>query len=205
MSVSLIIPWSSGLIEKSERSAKCRVVGSAKWSLQCKAKACFVLTLQSRRIAVTSRQIHHNSVSCALRKPPMGMPVVPCNMIKGPMMKKQLSKSSISTYSFVYHLYVSGRRHAFVAHGVARKVLKTRRARTMRTTRTDQVTRTEDVARRTRASRGTCRIEITERAERAERAARRFAHGRTSRRGRVLTVGYPAYAVVPQGSHWSHG
>ena len=110
-----------------------------------------------------------------------------------------------TTYLFVYHLYVSGRRRAFVAHGVARKVLKTRRARTTRKTHTDQVTRTERVARRTRASRGTCRIETPESPERAERAARRFAHGRTSRRGRVLTVGYPAYAVVPQGSHWSHG
>ena len=35
----------------------------------------------------------------------------------------------IHSYSFVYHLYVSGRRRTFVANGVARKVLKTRRAR----------------------------------------------------------------------------
>ena len=97
MSASLSIPRSSGLIEKSDGSARCRVAGSAKWSVQCAANLLSVSTLLSRYMAVTSRQIHHSSVSCALKKPPMGIPVVPCKRIRGPMVKKQLLNSSNST------------------------------------------------------------------------------------------------------------
>ena len=49
----------------------------------------------------------------------------------------QEGRGILVAYSFGDHLYVSGRRRAFVANNVARKVLKTRRARTTRTTHTD--------------------------------------------------------------------
>ena len=55
----------------------------------------------------------------------------------------------------IYHPYISSRRRCFIANGVARKVLRTRRARTTSTPRTDQVTRTERPARSAHASRGT--------------------------------------------------
>ena len=97
MSTSLSIPWSSGLIEKSDRSARCRVAGSAKWSVQCAAKLPSVSTVLSRCKAVTSRQMHHISVSRALKKPSIGIPVVPCKKISGPMVQKQLSNSLNST------------------------------------------------------------------------------------------------------------
>ena len=105
-------------------------------------------------------------------------------------------------YSIVYRGDVSVRKRSARHNTCCACCFKTRSTRSTCRTQTTHASRAERAARR---SRGRLRSRLPARAKRLARVARHYCTRAHFWGAASSQFGYPAYAVVPQGSHWSHG
>ena len=108
-------------------------------------------------------------------------------------------------YSFVYGGDVSVRKRSARHNMCCACCFKTRITRSTCRTQTTHASHAERAERATRSSRGRLRSRLPAHAKRVARVARHYCTRAHFWGAASSQFGYPAYAVVPQGSHWSHG
>ena len=108
-------------------------------------------------------------------------------------------------YSFVYGGDVIVRKRSARHNTCCACCFKTRSTRSTCRTQTTHASRAERAERAARSSRGRLRSRLPARAKRVARVARHYCTRAHFWGAASSQFGYPAYAVVPQGSHWSHG
>ena len=125
-------------------------------------------------------------------------PSLLCTQIR----RTNATKLSLEIYSIVYRGDVSVRKRS-ARHNTCRACcFITRSTRSTCRTQTTHASRAERAARR---SRGRLRSRLPARAKRVARGARHYCTRAHFWGAASSQFGYPAYAVVLQGSHWSHG
>ena len=110
-----------------------------------------------------------------------------------------------ATYSIVYRGDVSVRKRSARHNTCCVCCFKTRSTRSTCRTQTTHASRAERAERAAQRSRGRLRSRLPARAKRVARVARHYCTRAHFWGAASSQFGYPAYAVVPQGSHWSHG
>ena len=108
-------------------------------------------------------------------------------------------------YSIVYRGDVSVRKRSARHNTCCVCCFKTRSTRSTCRTQTTHASRAERAERAAQRSRGRLRSRLPARAKRVARVARHYCTRAHFWGAASSQFGYPAYAVVPQGSHWSHG
>ena len=109
------------------------------------------------------------------------------------------------SYSIVYRGEVCVRKRSARHNTCCACCSKTRSTRSTCRTQTTHASRAERAERAARSSRGRLRSRLPARAKRVARVARHYCTRAHVWGAASSQFGYPAYAVVPQGSHWSHG